>query len=65
MDASERRAKRSGDPAHGVGRHAPHNDVEADLDAWFDRLDALNDEPFMPKDRTQPVTPPGSINFDD
>lgn len=29
----------------------------ASVDAWFARLDALNDEPFMPEGREQPPMP--------
>ena len=47
-----------------VGEGVLLEPIEADVDAWFARLDALNDEPFMPDGRNQPPTPPGSIDFD-
>ena len=47
-----------------VGEGVLLEPIEADVDAWFARLDALNDEPFMPHGRNQPITPPGSIDFD-
>ena len=47
-----------------VGEGVLLEPIEADVDAWFARLDALNDEPFMPDGRSQPPTPPGLIDFD-
>lgn len=38
--------------------------LEADVDAWFARLDALNDAPFMPAGRDQPPLPAGPVDFD-
>ena len=36
----------------------------ASVDAWFARLDALNDEPFMPDGREQPPMPTSSVDGD-
>lgn len=36
----------------------------ASVDAWFARLDALNDEPFMPEGREQPPMPIGAADGD-
>lgn len=37
--------------------------IEADVDSWLARLDALNDEPFMLEGREQPPTPAESVDF--
>ena len=62
MDANDRHAKRRGNPVDGAGRDAP-NHTEAGLDAWFARLDALNDEPFMPEGREQPTAYLAAVSF--
>ena len=36
----------------------------ASVDAWFARLDALNDGPFMPEGREQPPMPTGVTDGD-
>lgn len=47
-----------------VGEGVLLEPVEADVDAWFAKLDALNDEPFMPEGRDQPSMPTSSVDFD-
>ena len=38
--------------------------IEADLDAWFARLDTFADEPFMEDGRQQPPAPEPEAVFD-
>ena len=38
--------------------------IEADVDAWFARLDAFADEPFMEQGRLQPPAPEPEAAFD-
>ena len=40
--------------------------IETDLRAWFARLDAYRDVPFMPEGRQQlPMPPPDDVSFDE
>jgi antitoxin VapB len=49
-----------------VGRGVLLEPIEFDVKAWFDRLDAYNDEPFMPEGRQQPpMPPPDDVTFDE
>ena len=41
-----------------VGRGVLLEPVETDIDAWFERLAAYVDVPFMPEGREQPPMPP-------
>ena len=40
-------------------------DAPFDVDAWFDRLAAYLDDPFMPEGREQPPMPPPRKIFDE
>ena len=49
-----------------VGKGVLLEPIEFDVDAWFKRLDAYGDVPFMPEGREQPEMPPDDdINFDE
>ena len=39
--------------------------LELDVEAWFGRLDAYLDGPFMPDGREQPPLPPARTVFDE
>jgi antitoxin VapB len=49
-----------------MGRGVLLEPIEEDLQAWFDRLDSYQDEPFLPEGRPEqpPMPPPRSI-FDE
>jgi hypothetical protein len=46
-------------------RRAPSQTKEFDVAAWFVRLDAYGDVPFMPEGREQPPMPEDKDLFDD
>jgi antitoxin VapB len=48
-----------------VGRGVLLEPIEADVKAWFARLDEYLDEPFMPDGRQQPPMPPPRKIFDE
>ncbi len=49
-----------------VGRGVLLEPIETDVQAWFARLDAYRDVPFMPEGRQQPLMPPRSdVSFDE
>jgi antitoxin VapB len=49
-----------------VGRGILLEPIETDLQAWFDRLDAYRDVPFMSEGRQQPSMPPSDdVSFDE
>jgi len=48
-----------------VGRGVLLEPVETDIDAWFERLAAYVDTPFMPEGREQPPMPPDRRLFDE
>jgi antitoxin VapB len=48
-----------------VGRGVLLEPIETDVKAWFDRLDAYLDVPFMEDGRQQPpMPPPDDVSFD-
>ena len=49
-----------------VGRGVLLEPIETDVQAWFARLDAYRDVPFMPEGRQQPpMPPPDDVSFDE
>jgi antitoxin VapB len=49
-----------------VGKGVLLEPIDFDVDAWFKRLDAYGDVPFMPEGREQPEMPSDDdINFDE
>lgn len=58
MPGSEVRVRR-------IGRGVLLEPIEPDLDAWWARLDAYQDEPFMPEGRQQPPMPAPQELFED
>ena len=49
-----------------VGKGVLLEPIEFDVDAWFKRLDAYGDVPFMPEGREQPEMPrDDDVNFDE
>ena len=49
-----------------VGNGVLLEPIEFDVDAWFKRLDAYGDVPFMPEGRGQPEMPrDDDVNFDE
>jgi antitoxin VapB len=49
-----------------VGRGILLEPIETDIHAWFERLDAYRDIPFMPEGRQQPpMPPPDDVSFDE
>ena len=50
---------------HREGEKVILEPAEFDVGAWFKRLDAYGDVPFMPEGREQPPMPPDRVLFDD
>ena len=58
----EERRQRIDADADAMAKAFAHRTDAASVDAWFARLDALNDGPFMPEGREQPPMPTDAIN---